>query len=606
MNDKEFTQDLKAELLHAITARPFQAALKDIQKADDSQTFRVIISTSDEDRQGDKLDMSKWNLANYKANPVVLWAHDYYSPPIATCTNIYVQGDKLIAEGKFAPSSTYPFAGQIAGLYQDGYVNTTSVGFIIHEDGELELLEFSFVPVPANPFALSMRDITRLNLNTAELVMKGLRFTTKGAVPYADHGNADPDTTWHGPAQVKACGDDMDKLKSICAWFDSENPDVKSSYKLPHHEADGLKAVLKGVEAAGAAISGARGGVDIPDGDLASVKAHLSKHYKAFGKSPPWEEKAAKTPQVGDSCQLDDGTPGVLAENPNDPGQMICVPPEGKAKANDGDMNNELINKLKSEHDRHAKSIGKAIDEFSQKSFKKAEDNDNTEMDKAIDEFETKMDDENADHLTKCMKAIDDNYQNMGSGKAVKAIDEFKDAFTAEHTKHVKALDKAIDEFKSQCPDDPQKAIDNFTTKSGAELDRHEKAHMDMCKAEAQQDDDEQKTVKSLIEKLGAEISAKNKEKLKSIMEKMDSHHTDVIAALKELVGDEGTEPRKDDKSSVAPNERPSTSGAVDKSKAMSELEAYLTSQRLVRQAKSGLEEVLTKLNREIKQRSQR
>jgi hypothetical protein len=83
------------------------------------------------------------------------------------------------------------------------------------------------------------------------------------------------DTAWDGPAEVKTCGDDLKKLKAICAWFDSENADVKSSYKLPHHEANGLKAVWKGVSAAGNALMGSRGGVDIPDKDVAAVKAHL-------------------------------------------------------------------------------------------------------------------------------------------------------------------------------------------------------------------------------------------------------------------------------------------------------------------------------------------
>ncbi len=85
-------------------------------------------------------------------------------------------------------------------------------------------------------------------MSTRELVTKGFFYETKGAVPYKDHGMADPETAWDGPAEVKACGDDMDKLKAICAWFDSEDPDVKSSYKLPHHRASDLKAVWKGVK----------------------------------------------------------------------------------------------------------------------------------------------------------------------------------------------------------------------------------------------------------------------------------------------------------------------------------------------------------------------
>jgi len=34
-------------------------------------------------------------------------------------------------------------------------------------------------------------------------------------------------------------------------------------------------------------LMGARGGADIPEGDMAACHAHLSKHYEAFGKEPP-------------------------------------------------------------------------------------------------------------------------------------------------------------------------------------------------------------------------------------------------------------------------------------------------------------------------------
>jgi hypothetical protein len=148
-------------------------------KAADTGTFKVIISTSDEDRQGDSIDQSKWNLKNFENNPVVLWAHDYYSLPVGIATKIGVENGKLVAEGKFAPADLNPFAGQVAALYNAGFIKTTSVGYMQHEDGSLELLEFSFVPVPANPYALSMRQMKELKLNMPELVMKGLQFEAK-------------------------------------------------------------------------------------------------------------------------------------------------------------------------------------------------------------------------------------------------------------------------------------------------------------------------------------------------------------------------------------------------------------------------------------------
>jgi uncharacterized protein len=106
----------------------------------------------------------------------------------------------------------------------------------------------------------------------------------KSVIGYHDYGAADEAAAWDGPAAMKA---DVEVLKKICAWYDEANADVKSSYKLPHHDPDGLKAVWRGVAAAMAALLGARGGVQIPDVDRKAVYAHLSKHYSAWDKTPP-------------------------------------------------------------------------------------------------------------------------------------------------------------------------------------------------------------------------------------------------------------------------------------------------------------------------------
>lgn len=593
---KQFSTTLADELRNKLASHEIKEFIEATTKAaGDDRSFEVVMSTSDEDRQGDQLDQSKWDLKYFDLNPVVLWAHNYQGFPIGVVTDIEIQGNKAIATGKFAPAGINPEADMACALYQQKILRAVSPGYIQNDDGTRELLEMSFCPVPAGKFALSLRQVRELGLSTRDLVMKGFFYETKGAVPYHDYGDADPDEAWDGPAQVKECGDDTEKLKSICAWFDSENADVKSSYKLPHHRASDRKAVLKGVEAAGAAIQGSRGGVDIPSGDIAAVKAHLAKHYKSFGKTPPWEEKSEKSPEIGDSCELDDGTPGILADNPKNPGSLVCVPAKSTKSES---MNPEIDKKFKAEHERHGKAFAKAIDEF-----------------KSIDEFTKAIDSEQDDHLTNTMKAIDDSYA-LEDQKPTKSIDEFKSEMKGEHLKHVKAIDKSIDEFKSaheSAGDDEakQRAIDEFTKAVGTELDRHEKAHKAMCDAEfGKGDDNEEKSLEDQIAetiavlKSGRAISAKNKEKLKAILEKMESHHNDVTAALKELIGSEdgdgGEEPSdkpegEKPEGEKALNSRSSTSGAS------AELDAYLLGQRLVRQVKSASEDALRQFKEGIR-----
>ena len=339
-----------------------------------------------------------------------------------------------------------------------------------------------------------------------------------------------------------------------------------------------------------------------------------------------YEEKKEKSPQIGDSCQLDDGTPGVLAEDSKNPGELVCVPERDKSQSSET-MKSDLPKQFKAENERHGKAVGKTIDEFgkkclAEKSAKENQDNgaDNSETDKAIDEFKDALDSEHGTHLENCMKAIGEYYETMGrEPNAEKSIDEFKSAIKAEHLKHVKCFDKAIDEFTKDFPpngeeDAGKKAIDEFEKKSADELDRHEKAHSEILKEQTGEGEDDGKDEKAIVEEIqksGRVISAKNKAKIESAIKALEEHHAEhgkstdnVIAALKELIapqGDEGEEPKPEEKSDEAPNSRSSTSGAGEKN--MNELEAYLFVQRLVRQVKTASEGALRQINEKVKER---
>lgn len=184
-NLKKLNEETKAALVASITASKAVTDLIAQTKAaedKDSGTFRVIISTSDIDRQGESVDQKGWDLTFFKMNPIVLWAHDYAQLPIGVATSVEVKDGKLVAEGKFAPADANPFAQQVRKLYDLGMVNTTSVGFIPKEyDGtksgvisKSELLEFSFVPVPANPYAVRLSQVKEFGIDLGMLRSKGL------------------------------------------------------------------------------------------------------------------------------------------------------------------------------------------------------------------------------------------------------------------------------------------------------------------------------------------------------------------------------------------------------------------------------------------------
>jgi len=119
-----------------------------------------------------------------------------------------------------------------------------------------------------------------------KMLKRSKGIVAKAAIPYKKLPLASRDAPWDGPAQMRDA--DPATLKIICAWFDAEAPDVKQSYKLPHHLAAGEhQTVWRGVTAAMGALLGARGGMNIPDGDRRGVYNHLASHYKDFEETAP-------------------------------------------------------------------------------------------------------------------------------------------------------------------------------------------------------------------------------------------------------------------------------------------------------------------------------
>jgi len=174
---QKLTDEIKEKISSHLKEKEVQEMLAKIKSSEDSGSFQVIISTGDVDRMGESIDPKGWDLGFYKNNPVVLWAHDYMNPPIGMTESVEEKDGKLIATGKFAPAEANPFAQQVRKLYDAGFVRTASVGFIEKErlDNNItkaELLEWSFVPVPANPFALST--LSKAGIDTEAFITKGL------------------------------------------------------------------------------------------------------------------------------------------------------------------------------------------------------------------------------------------------------------------------------------------------------------------------------------------------------------------------------------------------------------------------------------------------
>lgn len=306
----------------------------------EDRTLRFIISDETPDRDNDIINVEGWDFDDYAKNPVMLLNHDYWCLPIAKCVGWNIDRIKrqVTADFKFPtvaelctdpkiPSEQAQTADTVYCAYVNGYLSAVSVGFVDTESKERddpeameneswlrgryftgqELLEVSAVTVPANPNAVQQRMAKSFDPKQREIMTKLMKPTTKGAIPFKHYPLADEADAWDAGAAVK--GADTDDLKIMSAWYDSENADVKGSYKLPHHlgNADGYKTVWKGVAAAMAALLGSRGGVDIPEGDQEKTYNHLKKHYAEFGKEPPEFGKAYTEAELKNISQDKEG-----------------------------------------------------------------------------------------------------------------------------------------------------------------------------------------------------------------------------------------------------------------------------------------------------------
>jgi len=150
--------------MKGLLKRVFTGEIKGIDEKE--HTLTAYVSTGARDRMDEVLSPDGVDLKAYKKNPVVLWAHNYQQPPIGKALWIKRDGEGIVSKVKFANTE---FAQEVFELYKDGYMKAFSVGFIPkeHEDGDgkktprrtytkWEMLEYSAVPVPANPEALTL------------------------------------------------------------------------------------------------------------------------------------------------------------------------------------------------------------------------------------------------------------------------------------------------------------------------------------------------------------------------------------------------------------------------------------------------------------------
>ncbi|HXH94235.1 MAG TPA: hypothetical protein VNN25_21845, partial [Thermoanaerobaculia bacterium] len=167
-------------------------------RADDGRMMiPAIISTIQRDRVGDEVVPEGCRLDAYRRNPVVFFAHQDLPIPVGLAETPNGELAVRIVAGKHVEADCYFHQSSKEGpqfyvLVRDGIIRSTSIGFNPTEEpeklGEIEgnlyagyrftgweLLEFSWVGVPANPYCGRVRQLLSAGKIAGEPISPMLR-----------------------------------------------------------------------------------------------------------------------------------------------------------------------------------------------------------------------------------------------------------------------------------------------------------------------------------------------------------------------------------------------------------------------------------------------
>lgn len=188
----------------------------------------------------------------------------------------------LVAKGKTIGVS-------IAGFVKRVMFEEDAQGREVRVIDSLQLDHIAATRSPANPDAF----IVGLSKSLDEVPSLGtLNIVERSIVPFAKHPVAPEVMPWSfSAADGNALTDKggWGLYQAAHTWWNPDAPEVKASYKLPHHKLIGgtLTTVWRGVAAAMVVLLGGRGGVQIPASERKGVYNHLLKHYQEFQKPVP-------------------------------------------------------------------------------------------------------------------------------------------------------------------------------------------------------------------------------------------------------------------------------------------------------------------------------
>lgn len=291
---------------------------KSVGEDNDHFTFEGMGSTSDIDLTNDIVEPTAFTESLQKRTPALCWQHNL-SEPVGVFTSLGINPEGLKVAGKMPKADDF-VRGRVIPQMRVGAVKSLSIGFRAVEvefDKErgvriikkLELFEISLVTIPANPHATIhlMKSFLSDNKTDEE---KNINNRSKLPKSFADRGYRWDATEAEKRVRAWAGAEDgpNSKYKSTFIYFDPDNDDTFGGYKLLVADVIGgeIKVVPRAVFAVRAVLSGARGGVDIPEEDKIKAKQVINVLYKDMDLEEPFngnKEKSFCLTEIKNLCK---------------------------------------------------------------------------------------------------------------------------------------------------------------------------------------------------------------------------------------------------------------------------------------------------------------
>ena len=293
------TEEVVRDLLIKVASDESQKAIKATQEAsEDSGRFKMLITSQAVDRDNEVILTDGWEVEDYMKNPVVMLFHRLDMLPVGITETLTKTEQGYVAEGRFAPADANPIAQQVRKLYDLGIMRAASVGFMVKQRDRANpsvivkaaLYEWSFVPVPSNPDALSLLEANGFDVK--ELVSKGFLTEVKGDVemkmtePVETKGQIEDTLVAHGEMMEAKWNKMMyfwhEVYKFSDAYYSDATP-VEDFDKLLGELTTNLQA-LKPTD----------GEVEMSD-DMKAFMAQAKSRFAVENKEVETEEKAGRT-----------------------------------------------------------------------------------------------------------------------------------------------------------------------------------------------------------------------------------------------------------------------------------------------------------------------